>query len=220
MKHENDLTDKQIALATASILLEIDAVKFNVGKPFTLASGLKSPTYIDCRKIISHPKERNRIMDFICKRVKNLEQFDVIAGGETAGIPFGTLLADRLDKPLIYVRKKPKGYGRNAQIEGVIKPKQHVVLIEDLSTNGESKVSFVQAIRATGAICNHAVVIFCYGISSGTENILTQHNINLHYLATWQDILEVATVKKTINSSTFNSVESFLKNPLAWSENH
>nr|MBC8410276.1 orotate phosphoribosyltransferase [Paracoccaceae bacterium] len=114
---------KEIAELSAAMLLDVNAVHFNSQEPFTLASGLLSPTYIDCRKLISFPRVRSALMDFLtCTvlREAGFEAFNNIAGGETAGIPFSALVAERLSLPLTYVRKKPKGYGRNARIEGVM----------------------------------------------------------------------------------------------------
>ena len=153
----------EIARLTARALLEIKAVHFNAETPFTLASGLPSPTYIDCRKLISYPRIRAVLMDFLTVTVMRnagFESFDNIAGGETAGIPFAALVAERMALPMTYVRKKPKGYGRNARIEGVMTPGQRVLLVEDLTTDGGSKLSFVDAIRETGAACAHTAVIF------------------------------------------------------------
>ena len=121
----------EIARLTARALLEIKAVHFNAATPFTLASGLPSPTYIDCRKLISHPRIRSVLMDFLAVTVMRdagFEAFDNIAGGETAGIPFAALIAERLALPMTYVRKKPKGYGRNAQIEGAMTPDRKSVV--------------------------------------------------------------------------------------------
>ncbi len=154
------------------MLLEIKAVHFNAETPFTLASGLPSPTYIDCRKLISYPRIRSTLMDFLTVTVMRdagFEAFDNIAGGETAGIPFAALVAERLALPMTYVRKKPKGYGRNARIEGAMTEGQRVLLVEDLTTDGGSKLSFVDAIRETGATCAHTAVIFYYGIFPETD---------------------------------------------------
>ena len=108
-------------------------------KPFTLTSGLKSPVYVDCRKIISFTKERNRILDYSEQYLKrNKVSFKVLAGGETAGIPYASFLAERLQKPMIYIRKKPKGFGINQQIEGKINRGETAILIEDLATDGKS----------------------------------------------------------------------------------
>ena len=111
-------TQEEIARLTARMLLEIGAVNFRPEEPFILASGLPSPTYIDCRKLISFPRIRATLMDFLAvtvMREAGFEAFDNIAGGETAGIPFAALVAERLALPMTYVRKKPKGYGRNAR---------------------------------------------------------------------------------------------------------
>ena len=153
----------EIARLTARALLEIKAVLFNAETPFMLASGLPSPTYVDCRKLISYPRIRSGLMDFLTVTVMRnvgFEAFDNIAGGETAGIPFAALVAERMALPMTYVRKKPKGYGRNARIEGVMTEGQRVLLVEDLTTDGGSKLSFVDAIRETGATCAHTAVIF------------------------------------------------------------
>ena len=140
----------EIARLSASMLLEVEAVHFNAADPFTLASGLPSPVYIDCRKLISFPRIRATLMDFLAVTVMRdagFEAFDNVAGGETAGIPFSAFVAERLALPMTYVRKKPKGYGRNARIEGVMNEGERVLLVEDLTTDGGSKLSFVDAIR-------------------------------------------------------------------------
>ena len=161
-----------VARLTARMLLDIKAVHFNATEPFTFASGMKAPTYIDCRKLISFARIRSTLMDFLTCRVledAGFEAFDNIAGGETAGIPFAALVAERMALPMTYVRKKPKGYGRNARIEGAMSEGQRVLLVEDLTTDGGSKLSFVDAIRETGAECAHTAVIFYYGIFPETE---------------------------------------------------
>ena len=211
----------EMARLTARMLLEIGAVHLNADEPFTLASGLPSPTYIDCRKLISYPRIRSTLMDFLTVTVMRnagFEAFDNIAGGETAGIPFGALVAERMALPMSYVRKKPKGYGRNARIEGEMTPGQRVLLVEDLTTDGGSKLSFVDAIRETGATCAHTAVIFYYGIFPGTEETLAGHGVQLHHLCTWWDVLAEAKASETFDDSTLLEVESFLNAPRAWQE--
>lgn len=212
---------EDIARLTAGMLLDIEAVHFNSTDPFTLASGLPSPTYIDCRKLISYPRIRSTLMDFLtCTVMRNagLEAFDNIAGGETAGIPFSALVAERMALPMTYVRKKPKGYGRNARIEGQMSEGQRVLLVEDLTTDGGSKISFVDAIRETGASCAHTAVIFYYGIFPETEKTLGDHGVSLHYLCTWWDVLAEARRRGVFDASTLDEVESFLKAPRAWQD--
>lgn len=210
---------EEIARLTARMLLEIGAVDFRPEDPFTLASGLPSPTYVDCRKLISFPRIRSNLMDFLAATVMRdagFEAFDNIAGGETAGIPFAALVAERLGLPMTYVRKKPKGYGRNARIEGVMSEGQRVLLVEDLTTDGGSKLSFVDAIRETGASCGHTAVIFYYGIFPETEKTLGDHGVQLHALCTWWDVLDEARRGDTFSAQTLDAVEDFLNDPRAW----
>jgi orotate phosphoribosyltransferase len=212
---------EEIARLTARALLEIKAVHFNAATPFTLASGLPSPTYIDCRKLISYPRIRSVLMDFLSitiLREAGFEAFDNIAGGETAGIPFAALVAERLSLPMTYVRKKPKGYGRNARIEGAMREGERVLLVEDLTTDGGSKLSFVDAIRETGAHCGHTAVIFYYGIFPDTEAKLAAHGVRLHHLCTWWDVLAEAKAQGSFDAMTLAEVESFLRAPRAWQE--
>lgn len=211
----------EIARLTARMLLEIGAVNFNTDEPYTLASGLPSPSYIDCRKLISYPRIRSTLMDFLTitvMRNAGFEVFDNIAGGETAGIPFAALVAERMALPMTYVRKKPKGYGKNARIEGDMSEGQRVLLVEDLTTDGGSKLSFVDAIRETGATCGHTAVIFYYDIFPETEKTLGDHGVALHHLCTWWDVLTEAKAQAAFPEETLNEVEKFLKSPRAWQD--
>ena len=211
----------EMARLTARMLLEIKAVHFNATEPFTLASGLPSPTYIDCRKLISYPRIRATLMDFLTVTVMRnagFEAFDNIAGGETAGIPFAAMVAERMALPMTYVRKKPKGYGRNARIEGAMSDGQRVLLVEDLTTDGGSKLSFVDAIRDTGATCGHTAVIFYYGIFPETEKTLGDHGVALHSLCTWWDVLAEAKAQRAFDAATLDEVEKFLNEPRKWQE--
>ena len=213
----------EMSRLTARMLLEVRAVHFNATEPFTLASGLKAPTYVDCRRLISFPRVRGALMDFLAATVlrdAGFEVFDSVAGGETAGIPFAALIAERLGLPMTYVRKKPKGYGRNARIEGVMEPGQRVLLVEDLTTDGGSKLSFVDAIRETGADCAHTAVIFSYGIFPGTTDRLAQHGVTLHALCTWWDVLAEARAQNAFDTDTLAGVEAFLNDPRAWQAAH
>ncbi|GAA6207705.1 orotate phosphoribosyltransferase [Cognatishimia sp. WU-CL00825] len=214
---------KEIARLTARMLLEIKAVNFNTEDPFILASGLPSPSYIDCRKLISYPRIRSTLMDFLTVTVMRdagFEAFDNIAGGETAGIPFAALVAERMALPMTYVRKKPKGYGKNARIEGAMSEGERVLLVEDLTTDGGSKLSFVDAIRETGATCGHTAVIFYYDIFPETTKTLGDHGVKLHHLCTWWDVLAEARAQEAFSEGTLAEVETFLKDPRAWQDAH
>ena len=212
-------TAEEMARLTARMLLEIGAVNFRPEDPYILASGKPSPSYIDCRKLISYPRIRATLMDFLTvttMRNAGFEAFDNIAGGETAGIPFAALVAERMALPMTYVRKKPKGYGRGARIEGDMAKGERVLLVEDLTTDGGSKLSFVDAIRDAGATCAHTAVIFYYGIFPETEKTLGDHGVSLHYLCTWWDVLAEARAQGTFSDAALTEVEAFLNDPEKW----
>ena len=213
------LEPQTIARLTAGMLLETESVNFRPDDPYVLASGSPSPTYIDCRRLIGFPRVRSTLMDFMAVTVlreAGFEAFDIIAGGETAGIPFAALLAERLALPMAYVRKKPKGYGRNARIEGPMGPGSRVLLVEDLATDGGSKLSFVKAIRETGAVCGHTAVLFSYGIFPETVPTLAGHGVALHALCTWSDVIAEAKRRQSFDAETLAGVEAFLADPRAW----
>ena len=213
----------EMARLTARMLLEIEAVHFRADEPYTFTSGLKSPVYIDCRKLISYPRIRRTLMDFAVSKLyrdAGFKQVDAIAGGETAGIPFAAWIAERMDLPMQYVRKKPKGFGRDARIEGDIKEGQRVLLVEDLTTDGGSKVNFANAIREAGAEVGHTIVVFYYDIFKDAPKQLEDAGLKLHYLATWWDVLAESRASGHFDEKTHEQVERFLHNPVEWSTEH
>ncbi len=212
-----------IAETTARMLLEVKAVLFSEDKPFVFTSGWASPVYIDCRKLIFYPRVRTQLVDFAestLMRQVGFEQFDVVAGGETAGIPYAAWIADRLNLPMQYVRKKAKGFGRNAQIEGDIREGARTLLVEDLTTDGRSKINFCQALRNAGAVVDHVFVNFYYDIFPESKKILSDIRVSLHYLATWWDVLEVVKKDAYLKPAQISQVESFLHEPAKWSAAH
>jgi orotate phosphoribosyltransferase len=212
---------RTIADLTARMLLEIGAVHFYDGqKPFIFTSGWASPVYTDCRRIIAFPRARRAIMRFAVETLERdagFEQFDAIAGGETAGIPFAAWIAEMMGLPMQYVRKKPKGFGRNAQIEGVVEDGQRVLLVEDLATDAKSKVNFIEALRTAGCTVEHAFVVFHYGIFPQSKETMDGLGVRLHALVTWADMLRAAKAAGHFDAATLNAVEAFLEAPAAWS---
>jgi orotate phosphoribosyltransferase len=208
------------ARTAAAILLEIEAVLFRPDEPFTLTSGRASPVYVDCRKIISFPRGRAALMDLAVETIKRevgFESLEAVAGGETAGIPFAAWIAERLGLPMLYVRKKPKGFGRNAQIEGSFAAGDRVLLVEDLATDGGSKLNFVDAIRAAGGEIGHCFVIFHYGIFPQSVAALAERGVALHALATWWDVLALAEQRGDLSADQAAQVRGFLEDPEGWS---
>jgi orotate phosphoribosyltransferase len=217
-------SDKRvIAELTAKMLLEVEAVRFMQEQPFIFTSGWASPVYTDCRRLISFPRVRETLIDFAAATVMRdagFEQFDAVAGGETAGIPFAAWMADRLRLPMLYVRKKPKGFGRLAQIEGHAVEGQRVLLVEDMITDGRSKVNFCNALRQAGTKVEHVFVFFFYDIFPEGRKILRDLGVTLHFLATWWDVLAVAKASGRFDAAKLAEVERFMHDPAAWSKAH
>ena len=177
----------------ADLLLKIGSVNINFKKQFTLTSGKKSPVYVDCRKLISYPKEREVVINEMAKQIKGKYQKSVlVAGGETAGIPYSSFLCQKLKLPMIYIRKKPKGFGKGKLIEGDFKTKSTSILIEDMATDGGSKIHFIQSMRKNKLNVRDIFVIFFYDIYPSAKKNIKKMNVNLNYLTSWNEILEVS----------------------------
>jgi len=214
---------KEFSDRTAGHLLDISAVHFNSDKPFILTSGWASPVYIDCRKVISFLEPRRDIIRMACETLSDacdLRRIDYIAGGETAGIAYAAWISEALGKPMLYVRKKPKGFGRGAQIEGEMKEGAGVLLVEDLTTDGASKVAFANALRDGGAVVTDVFSVFSYGVYKESAKILAAAGLTLHALATWKDVLVAARQRNLFPEATLKEVEKFLADPATWSREH
>ncbi len=217
----------KIALETAKILLETKSVLINAKEPFVYTSGRKGPVYVDCRRLISFVKERGQLMDFAAQAAREnigADKIDYVAGGETAGIPYAAFISERLQKPMLYVRKKPKGFGRMAQIEGQMDGELNnggprVLLVEDVQNFGASVKVFIDALREAGAKVSDLVVIFSHGHASSAQN-MKDMGMNLHALCDWWAVLEVARAKNYFDKETLDSVEAYLKNPDDWGDNN
>jgi orotate phosphoribosyltransferase len=207
----------------AEALLNTGSIQVYRDRPFVFVSGRLSPVYIDCRKVLSFSEARDAIVRQLAEKLERdigLDRIDVIAGGETAGIPYAAFVSDRVKKPMIYVRKNPKGYGQTKQIEGILSPRQRVLLVEDLITDGLSKVRFNIGIRAEGARITHCLCIFEYGserlnLHEGRDT-LAKHGIELHTLANWDDVLDVGISKQCFTSEASQQILDFLKDPQSW----
>jgi orotate phosphoribosyltransferase len=217
------LDKKTIAGLTARMYLDTGAVRFMEDKPFIFTSGWASPVYNDSRWLISFPDARVMLMDFAVATIDReigRDHIDAVAGGETAGIPFAAWVAERLHVPMQYVRKKAKGFGRRAQIEGKLTPGQRVLLVEDLATDGRSKVNFVNALRDADGKCEHCFVLFFYDIYPQGRKIFADLGVELHCLTTWWDVLAVAKASGQFEAKTLAEVEKFMHDPAGWSKAH
>lgn len=212
--------DKKIAAHVAKLLLDTESILINTKEPFTYTSGKIGPTYCDMRRLISLPNERKIIMDYAAELIKPLNM-DYLAGGETAGIPYAAFLAERLDLPMLYVRKKPKGHGRMAQIEGYMSQENaNVMLIEDLMTVGTSQKIFVDALREANTKIGNSFVIFSYDIFPQKEINVKEMGIKVHALTNWWAVLDVIKENNYFDAETISSLEEFLNAPDEWADNY
>lgn len=217
------MTDTDLAETTAQILLDTGCVLFRPNEPFFFSSGWASPVYVDVKRLISYPMARTTLIDLAVRKILatvGYEAFDVIAGGEVAGLPFAAMVADRLNLPLVIVRKQAKGYGPGAQLGGVLEPGKRVLMVEDLTTDGRTKGVFCDGLRRAGAEVHHAFVIFKYGIFDFVVRDLDSRGLELFSLADWNDVMRVARARGALDAATLAEIEKYIGDPVAWSEIH
>ena len=201
--------------AAALLLWERGAVKVNSLEPFTLASGNVSPIYVDCRVVISSPRFLGLWSAIAAMLIERRgADIDVIAGGETAGIPYAACLAQALGKPLVYIRKKPKGYGTGSRIEGALDPGSRVLLVEDLITDGGSKIGFLEAIRQADCHIDHVLVLF--DRQQGGAELLAAHGVELHSVTDRATAFSVASTLGLATEDERLSTEEYFRDPQAW----
>ncbi len=203
----------------ARLLVDTGAIHVSRGQPFILAAGWASPVYVDCRLLIGKPEVRHAITELTAQFVAAAlpHAFDAVAGAETAGIPFAAWLADETGSLLRYVRKRPLGIGRNAQVEGGDVVGMRVLLVDDLTTDGTSKLAFVRGLRSAGGIVEHAVTIFFNNAFPGAVERLKAADVTLHALATWADVLQEDSGLPAEDRAT---IADFLDDPVGWSGRH
>ena len=208
-----DQIQKNIAEITGQLLWHHEAIAVNEENPFRLASGDVAPLYINCRRLISFPQTRDLLIGFLhfLYHERNL-QCDCVAGGETAGIPFGAWLAERLDKPFVYVRKKPKSYGEGRRLEGV--PEGQVLLVEDLLTDGGSKIGFIEGIREAGCRVSDCLVLVDREQNGVAK--LQQMGVQVHPLVGLSTCLEVGESMALLSDESLAEVRRYVADPAAW----
>jgi orotate phosphoribosyltransferase len=215
------VTIPEIGGAVARLLFEGGAIHVSRQQPFILAAGWASPVYVDVRVLLGEPKLRQAVTELALGYAQTVlkDPIDAVAGAETAGIPFAAWLADRMNIKLRYVRKRPLGIGRNAQVEGGPVEGLRVLLIDDLTTDGGSKLNFARGLRAAGAHVEHVLTIFYHGVFPGATERLAQAGLTLHPLATWADVLR-CDAARALTAADRDETERFLADPVAWSTRH
>lgn len=212
-----DASLEHLREAASLLLWEIEAVRVRPEEPFRLASGQSSPIYINCRRAISEPA----FMELFVATARLLLErsgvdFTTIAGGETAGIPYAAYLASGLGKPLVYVRKKAKGYGLASRVEGHVEKGAKVLLVEDLITDGGSKLGFLDALEAAGGTVADALVVFDRQQGGGAT--LGERDVRLHAVTDRATTLAAGEAAGLLDGAAKRAVEAYFRDPDAWQE--
>ncbi|MBM4165688.1 MAG: orotate phosphoribosyltransferase [Ignavibacteria bacterium] len=207
MQHEKNI---------AELLLMLNVVSLRINSPFTWASGIKSPIYTDNRLLISFPNERKTIVDAFIEMLEN-EIGDVFgfAGTATAGIPWASFLAQKLFKPMCFVRSSAKDHGKENLIEGKIETEKKYIVVEDLISTGGSSINAINAVRNAGGIVEHCIAIFSYGLPKAKANFANA-NCKLHTLTNFSSLIETAVTMKYISETEKEIILKWRENPESW----
>lgn len=204
--------DKKLAKA----LMDIKAVLLRPQEPFTWASGWHSPIYCDNRRILSHPELRAQVAQWLADKAMELyPEAEVVAGVATGAIAHGVLAADRMQKPFVYVRPKPKDHGTGSQIEGELAPGKRVLVIEDLISTGMSSLAAVKALRDAGAQVLGMVAIFTYGFDLAAQRF-EEDKVRLDTLSNYSALVDVASETGYISSAAKSLLHEWRENPSEW----
>ncbi len=199
----------------ASALLDAGAVRLSPDRPFTWASGLKSPIYCDNRQLLGQPGLRRRIAGSLTDRARALAP-TLVAGTATAGIPWAALVAEALDLPMAYVRAEPKKHGMGRQVEGPSAGGHRVLLLEDLISTGGSSLRCAEALRAEGAEVLQVLALFSYGLDVA-EAAFAAARVPLASLATFADLHAVAAERSLLDAAGLRALAEWRPDPAAWS---
>jgi len=202
--------------AVAEKLLQINAIKLSVSKPFTWASGWKSPIYCDNRKALSYPYIRDFIKSELCNTVfQSYEDAEMLAGVATAGVPWGVMVADQLKLPYIYVRPKPKEHGLGNQIEGFYEPGKKVVIIEDLISTGKSSLQVAEVLKKEELEVEGMVSIFNYGFEVA-KKAFENAKVNYYSLTDYDTVITLAIEKNYVSEKDQNTLLNWRADPANW----
>ena len=217
-----DAEDARVAKEVSLALLQTGCIEVHTDEPFRLPSGWASPVYIECRRLISFPEIRRKLVHnalALLRKRQGLDGVSAVAGAEASGIALAAWIADALELPMQYVRKQRKGLGPGRQVVGVVHPGESVVLVDDLMSGGRSIVNCCLAIAEAELLVKDVFVIFDYG-TFPTKNVLDTMGVTVHSLATWQDILVAARESASFQTRELAELETFLADPIQWSHDH
>ena len=200
----------------AEILLNLNAVMLRTKPPFRWASGILSPIYTDNRILMSCPKERDFIVNSFIKLIKtNKIKVDGFAGTATAGIPWAAWLAQKMKKPMVYVRSESKDHGRENKAEGIIEPGKKYIVVEDLISTGGSSLNTINAIREKNGIVENCIAIFTYELEKAKNNFESS-NVKLLALTNFTSLVKISLQKKYISKEHLSHILDWKKHPEGW----
>jgi orotate phosphoribosyltransferase len=222
LKMRSDLFLKSEKAADVSRwLMDIGAITCRIDPPYVFTSGWRSPVYVNCRKIISSVEARTFILQIALSELRanvDLSKIDCIAGGETAGIPYAAWISDALGKPMIYIRKKQKEFGLQEHIVGELPEGATSLLVEDLNTDGASKLHFASVIRSNGGFVRTVFCVFNYAVFPGTEANFDNAGLDLIHLTDWPTTIELGIKTGYFASQEVDELRRYLSDPVKWSQ--
>ena len=200
----------------AETLLKVNAVMLRTKPPFRWASGILSPIYTDNRILMSYTGERELIVNSFIRLMKQSKiKFDGIAATATAGIPWAAWLAQKLGKPMVYVRGEAKEHGKENLVEGKIEEGKIYIVVEDLISTGGSSVNTINAVRGKGGIVECCIAIFTYELEKSINNFQNS-NVKLLTLTNFTTFVKTALKKKYITKVQLNHIMDWKKHPEGW----
>lgn len=215
-----DMELRQEAIATARLLLETGCVRYDAAHPYTMAQGFKSPLHVDARHILSYPTARAELLRLsleLIERDIGTDGLDgVVCRTEGQGVPFATLIADRLDLPLLFVRRSREDNPHKSDVEGRVEPGARLLLVEQLVTDGSRKAALIEPLKQAGASVPELFTLFQYGIFDTIHEKLSPLGVRLHALVTWWDLLEAAGDGKFLPAEALEEIRRFLTDPTRW----
>ena len=204
-----------ISQKTAKILLKTKCVNFNPRHPYKFTSGILSPIYVDNRRLISLPRERDKIISFFIEKIKRIGLPDTIAGAATAGIPHAAWIAEKLNMPMVYVRPQPKEHGKGNQVEGIIKKGQRVLVVEDMVSTAGSSIVIINALRKIGAKVTDQIAIYTHTLKEAVENF-KEAKVKFHSLTDLNEVVKAAVNGGFLKSSEIKIIHDWVKDPKNW----
>jgi len=207
----------------ANLLIDLDVIKVADDQPFFYTSGWASPIYLDTQALLSNVAARKQIMartrDLLSLTIEQ-QSISAIVGVESSGVAYAAWMAQTFELPLLFLRKKPVGWGMKAQIEGQFNLADKVLLVDDVTTDGKSKVDACLALRKSGLVMHHAFVLIQFGIYPYTGPMLKEHELELSSLLNWPTLFEALSARDTLPPKKIASIEAFTRDPAKWSVRH